>query len=225
MLKGVSLKIRAGEFVAIMGPSGSGKTTLMNLLGLLDTPSGGRLCFEGQNVTRLKPDEQAAIRNSRMGFVFQSYNLLPRLTAIENVELPLIYARVGRGERVERARRMLAAVGLADRSEHWPNQLSGGEQQRVSIARAMVSRPALVLADEPTGALDTRTGANVMSLLKEMIRQGTTVVLVTHDESVAQHAERTIRLFDGKLCAPSHHKVAVDAEPFLLTDQVRKAAE
>ncbi len=225
VLRGVSLKIVAGEFVAIMGPSGSGKTTLMNLLGLLDTPSGGRLCFDGRDVTQLKPDEQAAIRNTRIGFVFQSYNLLPRLTAIENVELPLVYAGVSRGDRLERARGMLDAVGLAGRTQHWPSQLSGGEQQRVSIARAMVSKPALVLADEPTGALDTQTGASVMALLQDMIRQGTTVVLVTHDEAVARHAERTIRLFDGKVCTSPGQETAMGAQSAVQTDHAGKAAE
>lgn len=225
VLRGVSLKIVAGEFVAIMGPSGSGKTTLMNILGLLDTPCGGRLFFDGRDVTQLKPDEQAAIRNTRIGFVFQSYNLLPRLTAIENVELPLVYAGVPRGDRLERARRMLDAVGLADRTQHWPSQLSGGEQQRVSIARAMVSRPALVLADEPTGALDTQTGASVMALLQDMIRQGATVVLVTHDEAVARHAERTIRLFDGRLCPSPDQETAMGADSAVQTDHTGKAAE
>lgn len=225
VLQGVSLKIVAGEFVAIMGPSGSGKTTLMNILGLLDTPCGGRLFFDGRDVTQIKPDEQAAIRNTRIGFVFQSYNLLPRLTAIENVELPLVYAGVPRGDRLERARRMLDAVGLADRTQHWPSQLSGGEQQRVSIARAMVSRPALVLADEPTGALDTQTGASVMALLKDMIRQGTTVVLVTHDEAVAWHAERIIRLFDGRLCPSPDQETAIGALSAAQTDHTGKAAE
>ena len=225
VLRGVTLKIVAGEFVAIMGPSGSGKTTLMNLLGLLDAPCGGRLCFDGRNVTQLKPDEQAAIRNTRIGFIFQSYNLLPRLTAMENVELPLVYAGVPRSERLERARGMLDAVGLADRTQHWPSQLSGGEQQRVSIARAMVSRPALVLADEPTGALDTQTGASVMALLQDMIRQGTTVVLVTHDEAVARHAERTIRLFDGKLCACLDQRATMSSESAVQTDHGGKAAE
>lgn len=198
-LRGVSLKINAGEFVAIMGPSGSGKTTLMNLLGLLDTASGGSLRFDGEDVTSLKPDEQAAIRNTKIGFVFQSYNLLPRLTAIENVELPLVYSGHSRRERLMRAQEMLKSVGLSERMNHWPSQLSGGEQQRVSIARAMVVQPALVLADEPTGALDSKTGAAVLSMFRDMAHEGTAVVIVTHDEDVAAYAERTLRMADGRL--------------------------
>lgn len=210
-LDGISLTIDAGEFVAIMGPSGSGKTTLMNLLGLLDTPSGGRLHFDGRDVTTLRPDDQAEIRNTRIGFVFQSYNLLPRLTALENVELPMVYAGINRRERLKRARTMLEVVGLADRVTHWPSQLSGGQQQRVSIARAMVLQPALVLADEPTGALDSRTGETVMALFRDMARKGTTVVIVTHDEAVAKHAERTIHMTDGHLgsASPSPPSTAV----------------
>jgi putative ABC transport system ATP-binding protein len=198
-LHDISLAIAAGEFVAVMGPSGSGKTTLMNLLGLLDTPSGGRLHFDGRDVTTLRPDDQADIRNTRIGFVFQSYNLLPRLTAVENVELPMVYAGIPRRDRLIRARAMLDRVGLADRVTHWPSQLSGGEQQRVSIARAMVLQPALVLADEPTGALDSRTGETVMTLLRDMALKGTTVVIVTHDRAVAAHAKRTIHMTDGHL--------------------------
>lgn len=201
-LRGVSLSIEPGEFVAIMGPSGSGKTTLMNLIGLLDTPSAGTLGFEGQDVTRLLPDEQAEIRNTRIGFVFQAYNLLSRLTALENVELPLVYAGIPRRRRLKAAREMLGHVGLGHRLTHWPSQLSGGEQQRVAIARAMVLRPALVLADEPTGALDSKTGASVMALFEEMARQGAAVVIVTHDAAVAQHAHRIVRMSDGALYTP-----------------------
>lgn len=214
-LNGISLTIKAGEFVAIMGPSGSGKTTLMNLLGLLDTPSGGRLHFDGRDVTTLRPDDQAEIRNTRIGFVFQSYNLLPRLTALENVELPMVYAGINRRERLRRARAMLEVVGLADRFTHWPSQLSGGEQQRVSIARAMVLQPALVLADEPTGALDSRTGETVMALFRDMARKGTTVVIVTHDEAVAKHAERTIPMTDGHLGSASPSPPSTAAAPGL----------
>jgi putative ABC transport system ATP-binding protein len=198
-LRAVSLRVNRGEFVAIMGPSGSGKSTLMNIFGLLDTPSAGTLRFTGRDVSDLDVNARAHIRNTQIGFIFQSYNLLPRLNALENVELPLLYAGQRRNERLHRAREMLKAVGLGDRQKHWPNQLSGGEQQRVSIARAMVTRPALVLADEPTGALDSRTGAIIMQLLGDLVKRGATVVIVTHDEIVAQHAGRIVRMADGAL--------------------------
>lgn len=198
-LRGVSLTIAPGEFVAIMGPSGSGKSTLMNLLGLLDTPTGGRLRFEGADVTALDPDSRAEIRSLRIGFVFQSYNLLPRLTAFENVELPMIYAGMSRRKREPRVMEAMEAVGLGHRIWHWPAQLSGGEQQRVAIARSMVTRPALVLADEPTGALDSATGETVMGLFRNLNAQGTSIVLVTHDPGIAAQAGRVLRLADGRI--------------------------
>lgn len=203
-LRGVSLSIQPKEFVAIMGTSGSGKSTLMNLLGLLDTPTEGRLDFEGVDVGTLDPDSRAAIRSLRIGFVFQSYNLLPRLTAFENVELPMIYAGIGRRKREQRAREALEEVGLGHRNGHWPAQLSGGEQQRVAIARSMVTRPALVLADEPTGALDTSTGDTVLALFRKLNMRGTSIVLVTHDPGVAACANRILHLADGQI---------VDEEP------------
>jgi putative ABC transport system ATP-binding protein len=200
-LQGVTFTVAPGEFVAVMGPSGSGKTTLMNLIGLLDRPSGGQLLIEDEDVTQLGPDRQAAIRNSRIGFVFQSYNLLARSTAIENVELPLVYAGLPKHERRSRAAALLDAFGLADRQHHWPAQLSGGEQQRVAIARAMVTDPSLILADEPTGALDTTTGRAVLALFQALNEQGKAIVMITHDEAVARHARRVLRLKDGRLVA------------------------
>ncbi|MBI4236197.1 MAG: ABC transporter ATP-binding protein [Chloroflexi bacterium] len=195
-LRGVSCRIEQGEMVAIMGPSGSGKSTLMNILGLLDRPTSGSYVLEGEEVQRLKDDRLASLRSRRLGFVFQSFNLLSRTTAVANVELPLVYAGVP-----GRRRRALAAlerVGLAQRASHWPNQLSGGEQQRVAIARAMVNRPALILADEPTGNLDTRTSHEIMALFDELNRQeGITIILVTHEADVAAFARRTIRMQDG----------------------------
>jgi putative ABC transport system ATP-binding protein len=198
-LRNASLRIESGEFVAIMGPSGSGKSTLMNLMGLLDRPTSGKLVLLGEDTTALSPDRLASLRNRQIGFIFQSYNLLARNTALENVEVPLVYARVGRAERLRRARALLAAVGLDHRAEHWPTKLSGGEQQRVAIARALICDPALILADEPTGALDSRTGIEVMALLQGLNRVGRTIVLVTHDEAVAHHAKRIVRLRDGAI--------------------------
>jgi putative ABC transport system ATP-binding protein len=203
-LNDVSLKIAPHEFVAIMGPSGSGKTSLMNLIGLLDRPSSGQLCIAGNETTTLTPDQQAATRNRMIGFVFQSYNLLPRSTAIENVELPLIYAGLPKRQRSERAAGMLELVGLADRGNHWPTQLSGGEQQRVAIARAMVTNPALVLADEPTGALDTKTGESILQVFQRLNQQGRAIIMVTHDETVARHAHRILTLRDGKIVGDYH---------------------
>lgn len=199
VLRGVSVAIEVGDFLAITGPSGSGKSTLMNILGLLDSPSAGRLMFDGEDVTRLDRDAQAEIRNARVGFVFQSYNLLARSTALENVELPLIYAGLPRREREARARHMLDVVGLGHRMRHWPTQLSGGEQQRVAIARAMAVNPALVLADEPTGALDSRTGEAVLRLFQDLNASGTAVVFVTHDNAIARYARRILHLADGEI--------------------------
>jgi putative ABC transport system ATP-binding protein len=196
-LRGVALRIHRNEYLAIMGPSGSGKSTLMNMLGCLDTPSAGRYLFNGRDVAAMSDDELAEIRNREIGFVFQTFNLLPRSTALNNVELPLIYAGVPRAERLERARAALEHVGLADRMHHRPNELSGGQRQRVAIARALVTRPSIILADEPTGNLDSRTGEDILALFEELYAQGNTLIVVTHEEDVARHARRIVRLRDG----------------------------
>ena len=196
-LRGVSLTVQRGEYVAIMGASGSGKSTLMNILGCLDIPTTGRYLLDGLDVSRLGDRQLALVRNRRIGFVFQSFNLIPRTTALANVELPLAYAGLRAGERRARARAALAMVGLAERADHEPNQLSGGQQQRVAVARALVTAPALVLADEPTGNLDTASSADVLAVLDELHRSGRTIVLITHENDVAAHARRLIRLVDG----------------------------
>ena len=198
-LDGVAVGVEHGEFVAIMGPSGSGKSTLMNLIGCLDTPTSGTYRLNDQEVSRLNDDELARIRNREIGFVFQTFNLLSRTSALENVEVPLVYAGVPRAERRQRATEMLAMVGLGDRMHHQPNELSGGQRQRVAVARALVNRPSLLLADEPTGNLDSRTGEEIMQLFDDLNRAGNTIVLVTHEEDIAAHASRTIRLRDGRI--------------------------
>ncbi len=196
-LRGVGLRIHRNEYLAIMGPSGSGKSTLMNMLGCLDTPTAGRYDFSGKNVAHMDDDELAEIRNREIGFVFQTFNLLPRSDALHNVELPLIYAGVHKHERRERALRALDHVGLGQRVHHKPNELSGGQRQRVAIARALINNPSIILADEPTGNLDSRTGEEIMALFEELYRQGNTIIVVTHEEDIAHHARRIVRLRDG----------------------------
>jgi len=198
-LRGVTVSIEPGEFVAVMGPSGSGKSTFMNLLGCLDRPTTGRYWLDGNDVARLSRDQLAAVRNAKIGFVFQMFNLLARTSALENVELPLLYGGVTSRERHQRARARLEAVGLADREHHHPSQLSGGQQQRVAVARAVAGEPLILLADEPTGNLDSKNGEAVMGLLQELHREGATICMVTHDPRYARHAERSIHLFDGRV--------------------------
>ena len=196
-LRGVSLQIRRNEYIAVMGPSGSGKSTLMNMVGCLDTPTSGRYDFNGRNVAEMDDDELAAIRNREIGFVFQTFNLLPRSDSLRNVELPLIYAGMDPQTREERATQALIDVGLGDRLHHKPNELSGGQRQRVAIARALVNKPSIILADEPTGNLDSKTGGEIMALLEDLYHRGNTIILVTHERDIAAHARRTVRLRDG----------------------------
>ncbi len=197
VLKGIDLDIERGEYVALMGPSGSGKSTLMNLLGCLDTPTSGSYELNGKDVSNMTDDELAEIRNKEIGFVFQTFNLLPRTTALENVALPMVYAGASKSDRTERAKQVLTDVGLADRMDHKPNQLSGGQRQRVAVGRALVNKPSIILADEPTGNLDSKTSEEIMNLFNEIHKAGNTVILVTHEEDIAENAHRIIRLRDG----------------------------
>lgn len=206
VLKGIDLDIKRGEYVAIMGPSGSGKSTLMNLLGCLDTPTSGSYNLNGNDVSEMSDDELAEIRNTEIGFVFQTFNLLPRTTALENVALPMIYAGASKKQRQERATEVLNDVGLSDRMDHKPNQLSGGQRQRVAVGRALVNKPSIILADEPTGNLDSKTGMEIMGLFDDIHKAGNTVIMVTHEEEVAAHAHRIIRLLDGMVASDTYNK-------------------
>jgi putative ABC transport system ATP-binding protein len=197
VLKGIDLDIKKGEYVALMGPSGSGKSTLMNILGCLDTPTSGTYILNGKHVSEMQDDELAGIRNKEIGFVFQTFNLMPRTTALDNVALPMVYAGFSKSERIERATEVLKQVGLDDRMDHKPNQLSGGQRQRVAVARALVNKPSIILADEPTGNLDSKTSVEIMNLFNEIHTNGNTVILVTHEEDIAAYAHRIIRLRDG----------------------------
>lgn len=198
-LDGLNCTIDKGEYVALMGPSGSGKSTLMNVIGCLDSPTSGVYLLNGKDVSGMSDDALASVRNVEIGFVFQSFNLLPRTSALENVALPLVYAGIGKKERMERAQIVLQKVGLGDRGNHKPNELSGGQRQRVAIARALINNPSIVLADEPTGNLDSKSSYEIIQLFKEIHEEGNTVVMVTHEEDIATHAKRTIRIIDGKL--------------------------
>ncbi|MCG6911073.1 MAG: ABC transporter ATP-binding protein [Deltaproteobacteria bacterium] len=214
-LRGISMKVQQGEFLAVMGPSGSGKSTFMNLMGCLDTPTGGKYLLENEDISALTPDERADIRNGRIGFVFQSFNLLARASALENVALPLRYNGSPRRLRLQRAEEVLAMVGLAERLDHLPSQLSGGQQQRVAIARALVCRPVIILADEPTGALDTKTGVEVMSIFQDLNSQGMTIIVVTHELEIAAFARRRLLFRDGRILTDRANQQVVQAKAVL----------
>ena len=205
-LDGIDLEINENEYLAIMGPSGSGKSTLMNMIGCLDTPSSGVYQFEGEMVQEMNDDQLASIRNRKIGFIFQTFNLLPKATAQHNVEIPLIYGNIRKTKRVNLSKKALHSVGLSDRMQHKPNELSGGQRQRVAIARALVNSPSIILADEPTGNLDSKSGQEIMGILDQLHQKGNTIILVTHEDEIAQHAHRIIRLFDGKIIEDSEIK-------------------
>lgn len=211
VLKGIDLEIKQGEYVALMGPSGSGKSTFMNIIGCLDTPSGGEYYLNGTNVSKMSDNDLARVRNKEIGFIFQTFNLLPRYTALENVAMPLIYAGVPKKEREERAKEALSKVNLADRMTHKPNELSGGQRQRVAVARALINNPSLLLADEPTGNLDTKTSYEIMGLFEELHSAGNTIVIVTHEEDIALHSQRIVRLRDGIIESDTLNKEKINA--------------
>ncbi|MBP5170963.1 MAG: ABC transporter ATP-binding protein [Bacteroidales bacterium] len=215
-LNGIDLQIDQNEYVAIMGPSGSGKSTLMNILGCLDTPSSGTYKFRGRNVSDLNDDELSRMRNREIGFIFQNFNLLPKMTSLQNVELPLMYAGVPRAERRERAIEALEKVSLADRMDHKPSELSGGQRQRVAIARALVTKPGILLADEPTGALDSKTGVEIMSLFDELHKEGNTLIVITHEREVAEYSRRIIFIKDGVISSDEQNERKADAEEAIL---------
>lgn len=223
-LGGMSVEVKHGEFVAVMGPSGSGKSTFLHLIGCLDTPTSGRYFLDGDDISSLTRDQLAGTRNRKIGFVFQTFNLLARVTAIENVGLPLMYGYTLRRARREKTQEVLAAVGLSDRAHHQPSQLSGGQQQRVAIARAIVNDPALILADEPTGALDTRTGIEIMALFQRLNRQGMTIVVVTHEPEIIRFAKRILRFRDGCLINDETVEIPSDAEKMLAQMPVEQEA-
>ena len=227
VLKNINMTVEKGDYLAIMGPSGSGKTTLMNIIGCLDVPTAGTYRLNGRDVGKMNKDELAEIRNEMLGFIFQQYNLLPKLSLLENVEVPLVYAGIPLAERKRRATASLERVGLGDKLKNKPNQLSGGQQQRVSIARALAGNPAVILADEPTGALDSHTGREVLGMLQELHRQGNTVVLITHDNSIAVQAQRIIRLEDGRVVydGDAHAPEAVVQPNLVLPDPVKPQNE
>lgn len=206
VLKGIDLQINKGEYVALMGPSGSGKSTLMNILGCLDTPTSGTYILNNKDVSQMHDDDLAEIRNKEIGFVFQTFNLLPRTTALDNVALPMVYAGYSKSDRNERAKEVLTQVGLSDRMDHQPNQLSGGQRQRVAVARALVNKPSIILADEPTGNLDSKTSVEIMNLFNDIHKNGNTVILVTHEEDIARYAHRIIRLKDGLIESDNENK-------------------